>query len=144
MAWAERSIEIEASLDAVWKVITDFESYPEFLADMQAARVESRDGSERVRASFELQILKRIRYTLDFNLEPPTRLDWTLVKGDFMKRNEGGWRLEAMEGGRTRATYRIALALGAIVPESITTRLAAEQLPSTLDAFKTRIEGSPA
>ncbi len=141
MPWAERTIDIEADLEAVWKVVTDFEAYPEFLADMQAASVESRD-EDRARASFELKILKRIRYTLDFVLERPHRVDWTLVKGDFMKRNEGGWRLEALEGGRTRATYRIALALGAIVPESITTRLAAEQLPTTLDAFKKRIEGS--
>ena len=140
MAWAERSIEIDADLETVWKVITDFEAYPEFLADMQASRIESRSET-RVRASFELQILKRIRYTLDFELEPPTTLSWSLVKGDFMKRNEGGWRLEALGDGRTKATYRIALALGAIVPESITSRLAAEQLPSTLSAFKNRIEG---
>ncbi|MDF1563528.1 MAG: SRPBCC family protein [Deltaproteobacteria bacterium] len=140
MAWAERSIEIDAGLERVWQVITDFEAYPEFLADMQEARIDSREGETGVRASFELQILKRIRYTLDFSLAPPERMDWTLVKGDFMKRNEGGWRLQALGEGRTRATYRIALALGAIVPESITNRLAAEQLPSTLEAFKRRIE----
>ena len=83
-----------------------------------------------------------LRFRDGFSLAGPERMDWTLVKGDFMKRNEGGWRLEALDGGRTRATYRIALALGAIVPESITNRLAAEQLPSTLEAFKSRIEGA--
>ncbi len=141
MPWAERSIEIDAPPESVWEVITDFESYPEFLSDMRSVRVASR--SERgATVRFELDLIKRVRYTLAFEADPPRRLAWSLVRGDFMRRNEGSWELQELEGGRTRATYRIALALGAIVPSSITTRLAAERLPETLEAFKRRIEGN--
>jgi len=140
MAWVEQSVEIDASLETVWGVVTDYLRYPMFLEGMKSAKVVSEEGGKKC-VEFELQLIKRIRYTLCFDSPETGRLSWTLVRGDFMRRNEGGWDLVSLGADRCKATYRIAIAFGAIVPESITRSLASKNLPATLAAFKARAEG---
>ena len=44
MAKAERTIEINAPVETVWKVIVDYERYPEFLAEAKRLTVKKRTG----------------------------------------------------------------------------------------------------
>lgn len=141
MAAEEKGIDVDVPIERMFEVVTDYESYPEFLPDVRKAVVASRKGNI-VEVTFEIEVIKRIRYTLRMEETAPTELSWTLVKGDFMKVNAGGWRLESLGDEKTRATYAIELKLGAMVPSSITTKLAARNLPDTLERFKRRAEGA--
>ncbi len=138
MAAAEQSIVIDVARDAFMAVIADYERYPEFLRDMKETRIVQRD-SNVVDVAFTLHLVRRIDYTLRLVEDPPNGLSWTQVDGAF-KRNDGGWTLESLDDGRTRATYRIEVAVGVFVPGSIVNRLVGQTLPDTLRAFKDRAE----
>ncbi len=143
MAEAVRAIEVGVSPERFFQVVSDFERYPEFLqaVGLRSIRVLSRSAAEAV-VEHEVRLLgKAVRYTLRYQLDPPRSLAWSLVTGNLMSANDGSWSLEPLEGGRaTRATYRLALRVGMLVPATIVTSLAATQLPSMLDAFKLRAE----
>jgi ribosome-associated toxin RatA of RatAB toxin-antitoxin module len=119
-------------------VIVDYEKYPEFLPEMERAEVVARDG-DAVDVEFSLHLIKRLTYTLRLVGEPKVAVSWSLVDGMFQK-NDGGWVLEALADGRTRATYRVDVAVGVFVPGAITKRLIGSTLPTTLAAFKARAE----
>jgi ribosome-associated toxin RatA of RatAB toxin-antitoxin module len=138
VAGAEHSIEIDVPPDAMYRVITDYERYPEFLPEMETVRVVRRDG-ETCDVHFTLNLVKRLTYTLRLVGRPGKGLDWSLVEGGF-KANNGGWTLEALPGGRTRASYRVHVEVGVFVPGAIANRLIGQTLPATLKNFKARAE----
>jgi coenzyme Q-binding protein COQ10 len=95
---------------------------------------------DQVDVTYEVEVIKTIKYTLRALMERPARLSWTFVKGEMMKDNKGSWVLEEAGPGQTKATYTIEMALGALVPKSIVNTLAETQLPKMLEAFKKRAE----
>ncbi len=140
MKSAVRSIEIDVPIDRVYALLVDFPRYPGFVpAQTRADVVDAADGRWRVR--FQLSVARKLDYTLDLVGEAPTSLSWTLVEGDMMEQNDGGWTLEPLEGGqRTRATYRLEVQLKGFVPRSVTQGLIERTLPLTLEAFKKEAE----
>jgi coenzyme Q-binding protein COQ10 len=139
MPRAEQQVVIDAPVEKVFGIITDYERYPEFLPDMKEVIVLDRnDGVARVR--FELELIMRVSYTLRLVESPPLGLSWTLDEAKMMVENVGGWTL-AREGERTRATYALEVKLRGLIPKSVSTRLLGTTLPQTLDRFKARAEG---
>jgi ribosome-associated toxin RatA of RatAB toxin-antitoxin module len=140
MTGVTRSIEIQAPIDTVYGVITDYERYPEFLNHMTAAKVLRRAGGVTT-VEFELDLIKVFHYVLNLTDEPPHRLSWTLEEGRWMVRNSGSWELVDLGATGVRATYTIDLDFEIPVPRGIMTRLAGTSLPQSLEAFRRRAEG---
>lgn len=140
MKSAVRSIEIDVPIDRVYALLVDFRSYPGFVpAQTRADVLEAGDG--RWRVDFQLSVARKLDYILDLTGEAPKTLSWTLVEGDMMQKNHGGWTLEPIDDGkRTRATYRLAVELKGFVPRSVTQALVERTLPATLEAFKKEAE----
>lgn len=139
MAGATRSIVINAPMEKIWKVISDYERYPEFLSEVKKIRTSNRKGNE-IDVQYEAEVVKTIKYTLHFKEEPPNKLTWSFIEGEFMKDNRGGWTLEDLGNGQVKATYNIEVALGSLVPKSVVTALVDTQLPKVLEAFKKQSE----
>lgn len=141
MPAAERTIDIDASPARVMAVITDFPSYPRFLADMKESTVLRTEPNVWV-VKFAVQVIRRLEYTLRLERQGDLRVRWTMVEGAF-KSNTGGWDLEPLDGGaRTRATYRLDLDIGMFVPGSVLKTLLERNLPATLASFKQRAEAA--
>lgn len=140
MKSAVRSIEIDVPIDRVYALLVDVPSYPGFVpAQTRAEVLEASEGRWRVR--FQLSVARKLDYILDLTGESPERLSWTLVEGDMMEKNDGGWTLESIDDGRrTRATYELAVELKGFVPRSVTQGLIEKTLPLTLEAFKKEAE----
>lgn len=139
MPAAQRSIVIDVPPAALMDVVTDFASYPRFLADMQESTVLRTEPNVWT-VRFAVKIIRRIEYTLRLVKESDTKLRWTMVEGAF-KSNTGGWDLEPIEGGtKTKATYSLDLDIGMFVPGSVMKTLLEHNLPATLQAFKERAE----
>lgn len=139
MAGASRTVTINAPIEKVWAVVTDYEKYPEFLSEQTSVKVKSRNGNV-VEAVFGLKLMMEIKYTLRLTETAPTRMSWTMLEGQMMKSNEGGWLLEAVSPTETKATYTIEVALKGLVPKSVSTSLVDSTLPKTMEAFKARVE----
>lgn len=139
MSYVSQSIEIKAPAKKCFEIISDYESYPEFIKDTKEIAV-CRNGKS-VEVTYTLDLIKKITYTLKMHEKPPKKIQWSLVRGDMMRANDGEWILEEIKG-KTTATYNIELKLGLFVPSRIEKMLVEKNLPSMLRAFKERIEGS--
>jgi len=141
MAGATRSIVINAPVEKVFDVITQYEKYGEFLSEVKEVRTSGRQGNE-VNVHYKVDVVKTIKYTIRVKEERPTRMSWTFVEGEFMKDNKGHWVLEPAGEGKTKATYTVEMALGALVPKSVVNALVETSLPKMLEAFRRRAESA--
>jgi len=142
MAEVTRTIDIAASVEKVFAVITDFENYPKFLGQLGMTGVEvssSRPGEKTVRHAVK-KMGTTVNYTLRYQLEPPHKVSWSFVEGQFMKDNRGSWRLEKVDDSHTRATYTVEVKFGLLVPGSLVSALISNELPQLLEAFRKRAE----
>ena len=139
MAGASRTIVINAPMEKVFDIITQYEKYREFLSEVKEVRTSGRQGNE-VNVHYKVDVMKTIQYTIRAKEERPTKMSWSFVEGEFMKDNKGSWVLEPAGEGQTRATYTVEMALGALVPKSIVNALVETSLPKMLEAFKRRAE----
>ena len=141
MPVTERSVVIAATPEQCFATIADYERYPEFLDEMSKVSLNRRESNYAV-ATFELDLMVRVEYTLRLFEDPPHGLHWSLEHAKIMRVNTGSWKLSALDAEHTQATYRIELELRGVIPESVTARLAGTTLPRTLQLFKQRIEAN--
>jgi len=144
MAMVSQEVLVNVGLDRFFAVVRDYDRYAEFVPTVKKCR--SRRGAGSVEVDYELDLgIKTIAYTLRLVEEPPRKVTWSLVKGDWMKVSNGSWNLRE-EGGKTRATYAVEIQIQKppLVPQSIVDRIGDEltrvQLPRMLEAFKKRAE----
>ena len=139
MPGAEKTIIINAPPQVVYDVIVDYEKYPEFLKEMDRCRIVKRNGNV-LDVEYTATVIKQVSYTLRLTGTPHTSVRWSLLKAGFMKSNDGGWALEDLGDGRTKATYGLEVRVSRLVPGKIVDKLTVTTLPATLDAFKKRAE----
>jgi ribosome-associated toxin RatA of RatAB toxin-antitoxin module len=142
MSQATLTVEVNVEPEQLFDVIVDFDKYSEFLSEigMLSNRVlKQTDREAEVEASVKKMGFTET-YTLRYQFERPSRVTWSLVKGKLTKDNKGGWDLQSIGPGRTRATYRIEASFGWMVPKALVMKGVETELPKLLDAFKKRAE----
>jgi ribosome-associated toxin RatA of RatAB toxin-antitoxin module len=99
---------VKASPAAVWKVLTDYESMPEFVPDLDKAKVVSRTGNrvilEQAGVARFLFLSRSIHLIVQVVEEPTSAIDIGLVTGD-MKVYNCRWEIIALPDGGTRIAY---------------------------------------
>jgi ribosome-associated toxin RatA of RatAB toxin-antitoxin module len=142
----ESEIWIDAPIERVYAVVTDYAAYPEFVPGVRACTPGEVVGGVR-RVAYDVDLgVRRAQYVLGHREERPVGVSWSLVSGDAFARSDGAWRLTGAKGG-TRALYRLDVELKRLplVPRAVVDRVVEEltrvQLPRTLKAFKERAEG---
>lgn len=139
-ARSKEVIEINVARENFRSILSDYEAYPEFLDELQKVTILSHSGAT-YRVQYFVSILGReISYILDLTHVPPNRVEWTLVKGDFMKKNVGSWTLDELGENRIRATYEIEMGFPMLVPGAVVAQLQKTGLPKMLQSFKARAE----
>ena len=109
--------EIDATPEACYAALTDFERLPEWQGAVRDVRVLARD--ERGRGSIvEYEVdarVKTVRYRLRQIYDEPRRLASEYLGGDF-RDFCGEWRLEPMGPTHTRAELDLRIDPGRLVP----------------------------
>lgn len=110
------SIEIDASIDAVWAIVEEIETTPDWQRGVDSMAVLERDGDGRAVRGETVTDAKIKVFTskLRFSYEPPLRVTWVQEKGD-LKSLRGSWQLDDLGAGRTRATYTLEADPGALL-----------------------------
>jgi uncharacterized membrane protein len=106
----ERVVEIEAPIERCYEIAADIAGSPEWQGSLRRVEVLERDAEDRplvVETESDAKV-KTIRARLRFSFEPPSGIRWVQEDGDT-KSLEGSWRFEELGGGRTRATYTLAV-----------------------------------
>lgn len=137
---AEHTEMLPASPERCFDVVTDFESYPEWMSTFKDVKVLERDADGRATlVEFRVDAkLREVRYVLRHRLDRPEAITWDYVEGDA-KDVDGSWRFEDAGEGRTRCTYRISFDVGGFVPGSVKRALAEQAVRSSLTALSARV-----
>ena len=142
------SIEIDAPLQAVWEVVEDVLTAPEWQGGMDAMTALEHDAQGRptlVETESDIKV-RRIKAQVRFTYEGPERLSWTQEKGD-MKSVQGAWDLQELEGGRTKATFTLdtdpGRMLGMVIRGPVEAATRAMFVNGRPGELKQRVEGAP-
>ena len=102
----DRSVEIEASIEAVFAIAADIDNAADWQGSLKDVEVLERDAEKRavlVETESDAKV-KTVKATLRFSYEPHTAIRWVQEKGDT-KSLVGWWAFEELRSGLTRATY---------------------------------------
>lgn len=134
MAQAERTEVFDVEIEKVYKVLSDLESYPDFMTGVEKVEiVDSKDG--QIKARYDLNLIKKFSYTLDHKLEAPNRISWSLDSGDLLSKSDGSWELKDL-GGKTEVTYKVDVDFKVKVPGLISKKLVSSNLPSMMKSVQ--------
>ncbi len=128
--------------DAIWKVITDYEHYNEFLPSVKSTKILKRFPDGRVRLLHIIKIVfVKLRYVCDLTpVKYPDGsrvLQWKLVKEPGIKNDirdtVGFWEVIPVDNGKkTILTYTAFVDTGWAVPGWVQRFLTKTQLPKVL------------
>ncbi len=110
------STQIDAPIEAVWAIVQDVESAPEWQRGIDSTVALERDaGGRALRCETVTDAkIKVFKARVSFEYAQPARLSWVQEHGD-LKSMAGSWQLEDLGDGRTRATYSLQADPGALL-----------------------------
>ena len=135
------NIDIEASAEEIFDVVTDFESYPEWNPNIKQVEVKKTDSEDRaVEVWFEVDAkLKVVKYTLQYDYsEAPEGVSWDLLEGD-VKELRGSYAFDEFED-LTEVAYETTIDPGFPVPGMIKRQAQKQIAKAALEDLKKRVE----
>ena len=138
---AERSAEVAASAELCFETITDYESFPDWQRAAKRADVLERDAEGRGRVvEFHVDLgIRQLRYRLRYHYDPPRRIWWDFLDGDFAKDIGGEYRLEPRDES-TLATYAVTVEPAVPVPGFLARRLEREMMKRSVEDLRREAE----
>ncbi len=138
-----RQAEVDATPEACYAALTDFERIPEWQGSVRSARVLERDEQGRgAVVEFEVDAkVRTVRYRIRQVHEPPHRLGSEYLGGDF-RAFTGEWRFEPLPGGRTLVHLDLAIDPGRLVPGPVRKLISDAVMVRALADLKVHLEPS--
>jgi len=134
---------IRATPEQCFAILTDFDRYPEWSADIKAVRVLERDDQGRgTRVAFRAAAFGRstaLTLAYDYS-KAPKELSWVQVDGDLTRLYDGAYEFE-VAGEETQVTYRLTVALKVPLPGFVKRRAEGRIVGGALRELKDRAEG---
>ena len=130
MAIIERIIEVEASAEKLYQIVSDIERYPSFLTWCDSSEILSIEG-RLVTASLNISILGfKSKITTLNRLYRPTKIEMSLKEGPF-KSFKGTWLFEEVALVKTQVSYSMEYQIA----NPITSFMVNQKLASFIDQF---------
>jgi ribosome-associated toxin RatA of RatAB toxin-antitoxin module len=131
-------IDINAEPAAVWNILHDFESYPEWRGSVTTAEVVSNDATRPREVRFGAHVGPWLsHYTVSYAYDSDA-LAWTLVEGDLLSRYDGYWATTPLITGRTRVELRLRVTPSMPAPNFIVQQATRQDLRTTLEELRGR------
>jgi len=113
-----RSTETTASPEVVFSVAADLAGYPSWATGVNEVEILELDELNRARrARFEIEgFIKRIRYELVYEYEPPRRILWHAVPGTDIRDMEGSYTFNPVDSGGREIVYALRVEPAFTVP----------------------------
>ena len=136
------SILVNAPPEVVYRVVTDFADYANWVSDLKRIDVLERDSDGRpLEVEFRAAAFGRsTTYSLRYDYSrAPEQLAWTQTRGDLTESLSGQYRFEPAPGG-TKVTYDLEVEMMVPLPAFVKSRAAQRIQALALDELKSRAE----
>lgn len=127
----------DCTAEQFFDLVTDYESYSDFLSEVQSCKVLSEEGGKKI-VEYQVSVIKSFKYINEHQETRPSEVRWKFIKGDIFKTMAGHWRLSD-EGGKTRAEYYAEASFGLLVPKIMTQKALSVNLPAMMKAYHKRV-----
>lgn len=139
MAAANHTEVFNCSMNEFFKLVTDYEKYPEFLSEVKACKVVKHEGNQKL-VDYKVSVVKPVSYQLRTTETEPSLVSWEFASGEVFKTMSGSWKLEDAGGGKTKATYSVEGTFKIFVPGPIANSLLSVNLPAMMASYHKRIK----
>lgn len=132
---------VNGSVQDVWYVITDFDSFGQFIPMVQSYRPISWN-QERLITNCTVKIgLIKVRYKLSYLIDEKSKTTyWSYVKGSGPIRDaQGYWRVEPYDNTRVLVTYTTTMDVGKLMPGWIEDSLSKTMFPKVFKNLRERV-----
>lgn len=132
---------VTAPPDKIIDALTEFESFPEWQAQVLECEVLERDDvgrGSRVRMTVDGKV-RKIRYVVRYHYDLPDGLGWEQESGD-LQTNTGQYTFAPRGDGSTAVTLDIVADVGFYVPRLVKSVLREQALRSSMRDLKRRVE----
>lgn len=136
MAEANATEVFNCSNQEFFKIISDYEKYPEFLSEVSDCKILETQGNRKL-VEFSINLIKTFKYSLWMTENEPN-LEWEFAGGDVFKTSSGSWVLKP-EADKTRATYNVEASFKTFVPGPIAKGLISVNLPNMMSSYHKRV-----
>jgi len=137
MAAAQRTEIFDVDIHKLYAVITDYQSYPDFVEGVSGTQILEQDD-DGARVEYSLNMIKKFKYILQLEHRAPTNIKWHLESGDLFKSNEGSWELEDLGSEGTKVTYTLEVNFKGFAPKMVVNKLVANNLPAMMQSYYQR------
>jgi ribosome-associated toxin RatA of RatAB toxin-antitoxin module len=136
MAQAESEKSYEVSAEKFFKAVSEYENYPKFVDGMKNVKAE-RNADATITAHYDLSMMsKDMSYTLKIKENPAQgEVNWTLVKSDFFKVNNGSWKITSTGPNSCKVRYALEVEFSFSVPSLILKGIVKGSLPTMMNSF---------
>lgn len=138
MAKASTSELFNCTPEQFFKIISDYEKYHEFLAEVKQCKVLKKEGNRKL-VEYNVQVMKTFKYQLWMTEDAPKSIVWEFASGDLFKTSVGSWKLKD-EGGKCRAEYSVEATFNMFVPGPIAKALVSVNLPNMMSSYQKRVK----
>ncbi len=138
MPSAEQTEVFNCTVPEFYKLVTDYEKYPEFLNEVKGCKVLKTEGNKKL-VEYKVSVIKSFTYQLWMSETEPSLVSWNFAGGDVFKTSTGQWKLED-QSGKCRAIYAVDATFSLFVPGPIAKTLLNVNLPSMMSAYHKRVK----
>ena len=139
---ATESIVVNAPPEVVFRVVTDFANYVNWVSDLKNIQVLEYDADGRpLEVEFRAAAFGRsTTYSLRYDYgRAPQQLSWIQTQGDLTETLHGQYRFES-SGAGTKVTYDLEVELSVPIPSFVKSRAAQRIQSQALRELKAQAE----
>lgn len=145
MAYSGTStIDVDASVEELFAIVTDLEAFPEWLTDIREVEVLGRTKAGLPTASrMRVDVsIREVEYVLDYTYDEPNQVAWTSRAGGDIKSIIGSYTFDVNDDGGTTVVYELEMDPGFPVPGFLLKRANKHITSAALSGLKARAEGA--
>lgn len=138
-AKASTTEKFNCTCEELFKIITDYESYPEFLPELKDVKVLKKTKDKKL-MEYHVSLIKTFKYQLEAKEKKNETVQFHYTEGDVFKSMSGQWTLKESGKGKCTANYEVEASFGLLVPSALAKTLVSVNLPSMMANFKKRVK----
>ena len=138
MASANATETFNCSVEEFFKIVSDYEKYPEFLPEVKSVKIYKTSGDTK-EMEYQVSLIKTFKYKLKVVDKKNDSVSFEFIGGDVFKTMKGSWKLSD-DKGKCAVEYKVEATFGMLVPESMAKPLVSANLPLMMANFKKRVK----